>query len=113
MLLIRGHFANRVTIRTDQYRSYLLYTFSKSVIFETVLEITPHITAEVRTMDEDGLLVRLLEYTYYTVIKAGEGMGSQVPGMRVMMTESGQACDELEDGSFRVAETGSILKRIK
>jgi hypothetical protein len=64
-------------------------------------------------MDEDGLLVRLLEYTYYTVIKAGEGMGNQVPGMRVLMTESGQACDELKDGSFRVVETGSILKRIK
>jgi hypothetical protein len=40
-------------------------------------------------------------------------MGNQVPGMRVLMTESGQACDELKDGSFRVVETGSILKRIK
>jgi hypothetical protein len=78
-----------------------------------MLEIQPRITAEVSTVDQDGSSIRLLEYTYYTVIKVGEGMGTEVPSMRMMMTESGKTCDELDDGSFRVVEDGRILKQIK
>jgi hypothetical protein len=71
----------------------------------TLLSMSPkNVTGEIRTVDEWGMLVRIIEYTV---------SGAAHDGKFYYHTEEGEACSRLENGDFVELSTARILSLIR
>jgi hypothetical protein len=69
-------------------------------------------TDEFRTVDESGMLVRVIEYMSSGPVgeEAGDAKGEVA---YVYRTEDGEECDKTEDGDFVEITTGRKLQRVR
>jgi hypothetical protein len=68
--------------------------------------MTPkNVTGEIRTVDESGMLHRIIEFT----------VGDDANGWKAVSyhTEEGEACSRLENGDFVELSTARILSLIR
>jgi hypothetical protein len=67
-----------------------------------------NMTGEFRTIDSEGMLVRIVEYTAAGSVTAGAWL------TRYYKTEDGETCNQVDDdGIFIEASTGRVLTRIR
>ena len=67
-------------------------------------------TGEIRTVDADGMLFRLIECT---AEEFGDNGGETGHSVRYFKTEDGEPVEQISDHTFRIVRSQRVLSRIE